>query len=37
MLEYIRHLEGLQVVFATGENFGLYSLDSRFGRGGIKM
>jgi hypothetical protein len=37
MLEYIRHLEGLQVVSAIGENFGLYSLDSRFGGGVLKM
>jgi hypothetical protein len=28
MLEYIRHLEGLQVVSAIGDNFGLYALDS---------
>ena len=34
MLEYIRHLEELQIVSMIRENSGLYSFDSEFWRGG---
>ena len=34
MLEYIRHLEELQIVSMIRENSGLYSFDSKFWRGG---
>jgi hypothetical protein len=34
MLEYIRHLEELQIVSMVRENSGLYSCDSEFWRGG---
>ena len=38
MLEYIRHLEELQIVSMIRENSGLYSFDSEFWRegGGIE-
>jgi hypothetical protein len=36
MLEYIRHLEELQIVMIR-ENSGLYSFDSEFGRGASKI
>jgi hypothetical protein len=36
MLEYIRHLEELQIVSMIRENLGLYSFDSEFWRGGIE-
>ena len=34
MLEYIRHLEELQIVSMIRENSGLYSFDSEFWGGG---
>jgi hypothetical protein len=34
VLEYIRHLEELQIVSMMGENSGLYSFDCEFGKGG---
>ena len=34
MLEYIRHLEELQIVSMIRENSGLYSFDSEFWREG---
>jgi hypothetical protein len=34
MLEYIRHLEKLQIVSMIRGNSGLYSFDSEFWRGG---
>ena len=34
MLEYIIHLEELQIVSMIRENSGLYSFDSEFWRGG---
>ena len=34
MLEYIRHVEELQIVSMIRENSGLYSFDSEFGGGG---
>jgi hypothetical protein len=36
MLEYIRHLEELQIVSMIRENSGLYSFDSEFWGGGIE-
>jgi hypothetical protein len=36
MLEYIRHLEELQIASMIRENSGLYSFDSEFWRGGIE-
>jgi hypothetical protein len=36
MLEYIIHLEDLQIVSMIRENSGLYSFDSEFWRGGIE-
>jgi hypothetical protein len=36
MLEYVRHLEELQIVSMIRENSGLYSFDSDFWRGGIE-
>jgi hypothetical protein len=36
MLEYIRHLEELQILSMIRENSGLYSFDSEFWRGGIE-
>ena len=36
MLEYIGHLEELQIVSMIRENSGLYSFDSAFWRGGIE-
>jgi hypothetical protein len=37
MLEYIRHLEELQIVSMIRENSGLYSFDSEFWRGALKI
>jgi hypothetical protein len=36
MLEYIRHLEELQIVSMLRENSEFYSFDSEFGAGGIE-
>ena len=36
MLEYIRHLEELQIVSMIRENSGLHSFDSEFWGGGIE-
>ena len=37
MLEYIRHLEELQIVSTIRENSGLYSFDSERGGGASKI
>ena len=37
MLEYIRYLEELQIVSMIRENSGLYSFDSEFGGGALKI
>jgi hypothetical protein len=37
VLEYIRHLKELQVVSAIRENSELYSFDSGFGGGALKI